>query len=262
MSERFMVSQTTVSVVSRTEEAEGVVTLRFDWEAPAAPGQFVMVWIPGVDEVPMSLSYLGERKGITVKNVGEATEALTSMKVGDEFVVRGPYGRGYHVPKGRILVVGGGTGMASLLPAMERVATDQVDTAIGARNVKELLFEERASRTSSLVRVSTDDGTKGFDGNAVQLAKVMMEERNYDMVLACGPEKMLYFLHQLCLEKNIPCQMSLERYMKCGAGLCGSCALDGMRVCKEGPVFSGEELKGLKEFGKQRRDECGRRVRL
>ncbi|MCG7841496.1 MAG: hypothetical protein MIO87_06225, partial [Methanomassiliicoccales archaeon] len=93
MSERFMVSQTMVSVVSRTEEAEGVVTLRFDWEAPAAPGQFLMVWIPGVDEVPMSLSYLGARKGITVKNVGEATEALTSMKVGDEFVVRGPYGR-------------------------------------------------------------------------------------------------------------------------------------------------------------------------
>ena len=262
MSERFMVSQTMVSVVSRTEEAEDVVTLRFDWEAPAAPGQFVMVWIPGVDEVPMSLSYLGARKGITVKNVGEATEALTSMKVGDEFVVRGPYGRGYHVPKGSILVVGGGTGMASLLPAMERVATDQVDTAIGARNVKELLFEERASRTSSLVRVSTDDGSKGFNGNAVQLAKVMMEERNYDMVLACGPEKMLYFLHQLCLEKNIPCQMSLEHYMKCGAGLCGSCALDGMRVCKEGPVFSGEELKELKEFGKQRRDECGRRIRL
>lgn len=262
MSERFMVTQTTVSVVSRTEEAEGVVTLRFDWSAPAAPGQFVMVWIPGVDEIPMSLSYLGDGKGITVKNVGEATKALTSMQVGDSFVVRGPYGRGYHVPKGKLLVVGGGTGMASLLPAMERIAADEVHTVIGARNLNELLFEERAARTSSLVKVSTDDGSKGFHGNAVQLAREMMGQHDYDMVLGCGPEKMLYHLHQLCIEKNVPCQMSLERYMKCGAGLCGSCAIDGMRVCREGPVFGGEELKQLKEFGKQRRDESGRRVRL
>ncbi|MCG7844740.1 MAG: dihydroorotate dehydrogenase electron transfer subunit [Methanomassiliicoccales archaeon] len=262
MSERFMVTQTTVSVVSRAEEAEGVVTLRFDWEAPAAPGQFVMIWIPGVDEVPMSLSYLGDRKGVTVKNVGEATKALTSMQVGDRFVVRGPYGRGYHVPRGEILVVGGGTGMASLLPAMERIAANDVHTVIGARNLNELLFEERAAKASSMVKVSTDDGSKGFRGNAVQLAKLMMEQQDYDMVLGCGPEKMLFYLHQLCVEKDVPCQMSLERYMKCGAGLCGSCAMDGMRVCREGPVFSGDELKHLKEFGKQRRDECGRRVRL
>ncbi|MCX6650914.1 MAG: dihydroorotate dehydrogenase electron transfer subunit [Methanomassiliicoccales archaeon] len=262
MTELFLVRQDTVTVASRTEEADGVVTLRFDWDAPAAPGQFVMVWIPGVDEIPMSLSYLGTRKGVTVKNVGEATKALTSLKVGKRFVVRGPYGRGYHVPKEKVLVVGGGTGMASLLPAMERIAADEVDTAIGARNEKELLFEERSKKTSSNVRVSTDDGSKGFHGNAVQLAKEMMAEKKYDLVLGCGPEKMLFFLHKLCLEKKVHCQMSLERYMKCGAGLCGSCAIDGKRVCKEGPVFTGEELKGMKEFGKQRRDECGRAVRL
>lgn len=262
MSEQFMVTQTTVTVVSRLEEAEGVVTLRFDWPAPAVPGQFIMIWIPGVDEIPMSLSYLGDRKGVTVKNVGEATKALTSMQVGDTFVVRGPYGRGYHVPKGKILVVGGGTGMASLLPAMERIGASDVHTAIGARTVNELLFEERAVKTSSMVKVSTDDGSTGFHGNAVQLAKQMMEHQRYDLVLGCGPEKMLFYLHQLCLEKNIPCQMSLERYMKCGSGLCGSCAIDGMRVCREGPVFTGEELKQLKEFGKQRRDECGGKMKI
>jgi dihydroorotate dehydrogenase electron transfer subunit len=262
MNERFLVIQDTVAVASRADEAEGVVTLRFDWNTPAAPGQFIMVWIPGVDEVPMSLSYLGDRKGITVKNIGEATKALTSMKVGDKIVVRGPYGHGYHMPKGKILAVGGGTGMASLLPALERITASEVDTAIGARNVQELLFEERATKTSSLVRVSTDDGSKGFHGNAVQLAKEMMTNTKYVLVIGCGPEKMLYYLFQLCQEKKVPCQMSLERYMKCGAGLCGSCAIDGLRVCREGPVFTGEELKQLKEFGKQRRDECGRSVRL
>lgn len=262
MTERFVVTQRSVKIESRTEEAEGVVTLRFDWDCPAAPGQFIMVWIPGVDEIPMSLSYLGDHKGITVKNVGEATKALTSLRVEDMMIVRGPYGRGYHVPQGKILAVGGGTGMASLLPAMERIPTANVHTAIGARNEKELLFEERSKRTSSNVRVSTDDGSKGFHGNAVQLAKEMMASTKYDMVIACGPEKMLYFLHRLCLENDIPCQMSLERYMKCGGGLCGSCAIDGKRVCREGPVFTGEELKEMKEFGKQRRDECGGRLRL
>lgn len=262
MTERFMVTQTSVRIDSRTEEAEGVVTLRFDWSAPASPGQFIMVWMPRVDEKPMSLSYLGDRKGITVKNIGAATKALTSLQVGDKIIVRGPYGRGYHVPKGKILVVGGGTGMASLLPAMERIPAADVDTAIGARNEKELLFEERAKRTSSNVRVSTDDGSKGFHGNAVQLAKEMMSSTKYDMVLGCGPEKMLFFLHKLCLENAIPCQMSLERYMKCGGGLCGSCAIDGKRVCREGPVFTGEELREMKEFGRQRRDECGGRLKL
>ena len=262
MTERFMVTQTAVNIASRAEEAEDVVTLRFDWDAPASPGQFIMVWIPGVDEVPMSLSYLGDRRGITVKNIGEATKALTSLQAGDQMIVRGPYGRGYHVPKGKVLAVGGGTGMASLLPALERVPTADVHTAIGARGERELLFEERAKRTSSNVRVSTDDGSKGFHGNAVQLAREMMSSTKYDMVLGCGPEKMLYFLHKLCAEKGVPCQMSLERYMKCGAGLCGSCAIDGKRVCREGPVFTGDELKDMKEFGKQRRDECGGRLRL
>lgn len=262
MTERFMVTQTQVTIDSRTEEADGVVTLRFDWDAPASPGQFIMVWIPGVDEIPMSLSYLGDHKGITVKNVGEATKALTSLQVGDRIIVRGPYGRGYRAPKGKVLVVGGGTGMASLLPAMERIPAADVHTAIGARNEKELLFEERSRKTSSDVRVSTDDGSKGFHGNAVQLAKEMMSSTKYDMVLGCGPEKMMFFLHKLCLENGIPCQMSLERYMKCGGGLCGSCAIDGKRVCREGPVFTGEELKEMKEFGKQRRDECGGRLRL
>jgi len=197
MTERFMVTQTQVTIDSRTEEADGVVTLRFDWDAPASPGQFIMVWIPGVDEIPMSLSYLGDHKGITVKNVGEATKALTSLQVGDRIIVRGPYGRGYRAPKGKVLVVGGGTGMASLLPAMERIPAADVHTAIGARNEKELLFEERSRKTSSDVRVSTDDGSKGFHGNAVQLAKEMMSSTKYDMVLGCGPEKMLFFLHKL-----------------------------------------------------------------
>ena len=262
MTDNMMVMQETVTIASRIGEADGVVTLRFPWSAPASPGQFVMVWMPGVDEIPMSLSYLGDMKGVTVKAIGEATKRLTSMGVGDRFVVRGPYGHGYIQPKGKILAVGGGTGMASLLPAMERIPTANVDTAIGARSLNELLFEERAKRTSSNVRTSTDDGSKGYHGNAVQLAKEMMDATKYDMVIACGPEKMLYYLHQLCLERNVPCQMSLERYMKCGAGLCGSCAIDGMRVCKEGPVFTGEELKQLSEFGRTRRDECGRAIKL
>ncbi len=250
----------TVKIIGKMKESRDTCTLEFKWDVPASPGQFVMVWVPGIDEIPMSLSKVGRIKSITVKNVGKATAALHEMQAGDYLRVRGPYGKGYSLKKDKkILAVMGGVGTASLIPAVKETGCDVI---IGARSKDEIILEDAAKRYSKNVWISTDDGSKGFHGNAVQLAKEKMAAKRYDLVIGCGPEVMLYFLYQACKESNIGCQLSLERYMKCGAGVCGSCVMDELRVCKDGPVFNSKQLESLKDFGKRKRDECGCSVNL
>jgi dihydroorotate dehydrogenase electron transfer subunit len=255
--------QVMTKVSNSVREGEGMTTLRFAFDRPISPGQFLMVWVPGVDEVPMSVSFIYGEKGITVKEVGEATKALAHLKPGSSIGVRGPYGHGFDLIPGRTLIVGGGSGMASLLPVADFINDkDKVDILIGARTSDELIFVERARSLSNEVHVSTDDGSKGRKGTVVEMAKEHLAKKGYSLVLGCGPERMLGALMEACEEVRIPCQLSLERYMKCGTGLCGSCAINGLRVCADGPVFPGEVLRELPEFGGFKRNECGRRVKL
>ncbi len=244
------------------KEGKGIATLLFPFQRKAVPGQFVMIWIPGVDEVPMSLSYIGDVAGVTVKDIGEATAAMSSMKEGDNIGIRGPYGNGFKLGYDHVLCVGGGVGMAPVMTAVELIGDrSKVDVAIGARNKFEVIFEERARRAAGTVNISTDDGSYGMKGNAVSLAKSMMLEKKYDMVLGCGPEIMNRYLLQACQELKVPCQLSLERLMKCGCGICGSCVMDGHRVCVEGPVFSDQDILDMPEFGTSRRDCSGNRIK-
>jgi dihydroorotate dehydrogenase electron transfer subunit len=252
-----------VRVASVTEEGNGLKTLRFPFDASVRPGQFFMVWVPGVDEVPMSASYVFGEKGITVREVGPATKVLNSLKQGSLLGVRGPYGNGFDVRPGKALLIGGGTGMAALIPVAEFIwDMRRVDILIGARTRSELIFEERAELLSSEVHVSTDDGSRGMQGTVVEMAEKHLERNPCDTIYACGPEKMLARVVNLAERKGIPCQVSLERLMKCGSGLCGSCVIDGMRVCADGPVFTGERISRTLEFGMWKRDETGRRVKL
>ncbi|MDD1770657.1 MAG: dihydroorotate dehydrogenase electron transfer subunit [Methanomassiliicoccales archaeon] len=258
-----MARQEMVKVTSVTVEGNGLRSLRFPFDRPVKPGQFFMVWVPGVDEVPMSASYLFGEKGITVREVGPATKALNELKPGSLIGVRGPYGNGFEIGPGKALLIGGGTGMATLIPIAEFIwDMRKVDILIGARTKGELLFEERAELLSSEVHVSTDDGSRGMQGTVVEMAAKHLDEHGCDVIYACGPEKMLTAVLELCKRRGIPCQLSLERLMKCGSGLCGSCVIDGMRVCAEGPVFTGEQLVQAPEFGMWKRDETGRKVKL
>ena len=258
-----MNKQRIVTITSVAKEVVGITTLRFHDENEVRPGQFYMIWIPGIDEIPMSASYTTAEKGITVKDVGEATKALGDLKIHDRIGIRGPYGNGYEIPAGKVLIAGGGTGMASLLPAAEMIADrDRVDVLIGARTASEILLLERARMASKEVHVSTDDGSTGKKGTVVDLVQEHLKLKHYDIVLGCGPERMLSAMLKVCDNASVECQLSLERFMKCGAGLCGSCVIDGIRVCKEGPVFSSAELRKMKEFGSSKRDECGRPIKL
>ena len=249
-----------VRITSVRNESNDTKTFEFVWNGEAKAGQFVMVWIPGVDEIPMSLSSVGKVKSITVKAIGNATKTIHELKEGDRIGIRGPHGNGFSADKKKnILIVGGGVGIAALMPLIRETGAD---TIIGARNAGEVIMEAESKRYSKNVWISTDDGSCGFKGNAVQLMKEKMGLKKYDIVAACGPEIMLYYLHSACIESGTECQLSLERFMKCGAGLCGSCVMDGMRVCEDGPVFNSEQVSALKEFGKIKLDPSGTKVKL
>ena len=243
------------------EETSIHKTIFFDIEMKAEPGQFVMIWIPGVDEVPMSLSYIEGGTGITVEKVGEATQAIHGMREGDMLGVRGPYGKGFRMAGSKALFVAGGTGIAPLLPLIKRYRGEK-HVVLGARTKEYLLFVEELKNISSL-SITTDDGSIGFKGFATEMAEKIMEKEDFDIVYTCGPEIMMKKMLDLCMERGIEMQASLERYMKCGIGVCGHCCIGrGLRVCVDGPVFNHEVLEKLEEFGVYSRDASGRRIYL
>jgi dihydroorotate dehydrogenase electron transfer subunit len=252
-----------VRIEEIVEENSLVKTFRFRDDTPAEPGQFYMVWVPGVDEMPMSVSYTGSMKGITVHRIGRGTEALHTMSVGDKIGIRGPYGRPYSLQGKRVLMVAGGTAVASLAPLAEKAVESgiQVDFALGARDKEKLVFVERLEKRVDL-RIATDDGSAGYHGFVTNLAKELMEKNDYDMVYACGPEIMLYYFFKTTQEMGVKVQFSLERFMKCGIGVCGSCAIGPYLVCRDGPVFTEKEMLNMPEFGNYMRDAAGRKTLL
>jgi dihydroorotate dehydrogenase electron transfer subunit len=135
----------------------------------------------------------------------------------------------------------------------------QVDTITAATTKDEILFTQRLENAGARVFPTTDDGSHGFCGFATELAEKLIKEEDYDMVVSCGPEIMMKKLHLLTEENQIPAQFSLERYMKCALGICGQCCVDdvGWRICVEGPVFWGDQLRLIKEFGEYHRNASG-----
>jgi len=242
----------------------------------AVPGQFVMVWIPGIDEVPMSISAVDSASGsveFAVTRVGDATTQLHKAKPGTLLGLRGPLGRGFTLPPAkpprRLLIVGGGCGAAPLLFATQhaRRAGWEVEAVLGARTKAELLYRRQLPLLGATVLTTTEDGSEGLQGTAIDGARQLLERmpasRRYAACFACGPEPMLVSLLKLMEHYHVPLQLSLERYMKCGVGLCGHCVIDGegTRVCLEGPVFDASQLRKT-DFGKSDRDATGQRQPL
>lgn len=233
----------------------------------AKPGQFVMVWVPGIDEVPMSLSSINSDglSSITVAEVGEATRVLHERKVGDLLGIRGPYGNGFTLASGQVMIVGGGTGLTPLVPLVESLLklSAQISFLMGAKTRDELFFLEKIRKAVSKVSVTTEDGSHGLKGLVTDLAEQILEKEEFDMIYACGPEKMMFKMFLLAERYNTPFQASLERYIRCGIGICGSCCLGEYRICKDGPVLSSKQLRKVKnEFGLFKREANGRKISL
>ncbi len=243
-------------------ETNDIKTFLFEYEKDTAPGQFFMIWIPGVDEIPMSVSYIKKKiKGITFKKVGDATTALFNLKIGDRIGIRGPYGHGFEYIGNHLLFVGGGTGIAMVAPAIEHVRKmkKKVTCVLGAKTKTELFFVDRIKETGSSVFLSSDDGSIGSKGYASEIAVKIIETGGIDAIYTCGPELMMKSLYNC--SKNLPFQASLERFLKCGVGICGACCVgNGLRVCVEGPVFDRYTLEMTKDFGLWKRDPSGTKV--
>lgn len=253
------------TIVQINEESPAVRTFFFDFQFETMePGQFVMVWVRGVDEVPMGLS---SKNSITVQKVGEATSKLFELKEGDSFGLRGPFGNGFSLPSEgeKTLVIAGGVGAAPLAPYAEaaRSAGSEVHTVLGARSAGDLLFEKRFAEAGE-VYISTDDGSKGTKGFVTDVLN-SLNLSVYDRIAVCGPEIMISSVFRLLKDRQVleKSEFSLQRYFKCGIGVCGACCIDksGLRVCRDGPVFSGVQLLDS-ELGKYVRDASGRRVKI
>ena len=258
----------TVQIREIRDETRTIRTFVLDVDvAEAEPGQIIMLWLPGVDEKPMSIAYPTPLT-ITVARVGPFSTALHQRKVGDLVGWRGPYGRGFTIPPSpdkdrRALLISGGYGVGPIYFLATRFVEHGIPTtiALGARTALDLPYIEqfRALEKADLI-LATDDGSLGHKGYVTETISEFGIANSDSGIYACGPEPMLVTIHRICRESGIPGQLSLERYMKCGFGVCGQCSLDDLLVCQDGPVFDVEQLDGLQDFGRTHRSAAGRQV--
>jgi dihydroorotate dehydrogenase electron transfer subunit len=225
-------------IVSVESENENTKTWILDGRLDAHPGQFVMVWLPQIDEKPFSLAN-SDPITLTIARVGAFTTALHQLGPGHQLWLRGPIGTGYTLGEGPALLVGGGYGAAPLwfLARRARTAGQAVQVALGARTVDLLVLEQRFVDLGCEVHVATDDGSKGRRGVVTDLVAELLDANEAGALYGCGPEPMLHALETLAHQRGVPCQLSYEANMLCGMGVCGSCTHSDRLVCRDGPVF-------------------------
>ena len=261
----------TTSILSVKTESSTVKTFTFKDKVctQAKPGQFLMLWIPSVDEIPLSILDAKEDGAVSVavKKVGEATQALHNKKAGEIIGLRGPFGNSFTLKEEKILVVGGGTGMAPLLFLAKKLASKATKLVfvIGAKTKKELLFIDKLEEICGKrdLVATTEDGSYGVKGLATTPLETLLTKERFDMIYTCGPEQMMRKVLDLAEKHKIALEASLERLMRCAIGLCGSCVVGKYRVCRDGPVFTASQLREVeKEFGILKRDFNGKRIPL
>lgn len=248
------------------DETPTVRTLTFsdDVLSNVLPGQFAMVWVPGVNELPMSVM-ISEEQGkaaLTIRKYGEASTALYNTKVGDFIGVRGPYGNSFDIKEGKLLLIGGGTGLVPLMRLLTFLkTTDDVTLIIGAKTKDEVFFEDFAKKllnnNQHKVIVATEDGSYGEKGLVTDVMSNLCQSVTFDAVYTCGPELMMAKVVEISTSKDMFVQASLERMMKCGVGICGSCCVNDDLVCKDGTIFDGKHLLSKSEFGHSHRTKAG-----
>ena len=245
-------------IVRREEMAEGTVILN-EIEAPliakkAKPGQFVILKADEDGErIPLTMAETNKDTGtitIIYMVVGKSTALFRDLKVGDTFQdVIGPLGKPTHLEKrGKVICVGGGTGVAVLHPitrAMKDVGNDVV-CIIGARTKDLLILEEQMKNASHDLRVCTDDGSYGHHGFVTDVMKEVLEEGDIKEVVAIGPVPMMKAVANITKEYDVPTLVSLNPIMVDGTGMCGGCRVsvggETKFACVDGPEFDGHKV--------------------
>ena len=224
-----------------------VTTLILDGKIDAKAGQFLMVWIPNVDEKPFGIAN-NNPLTLSIANVGPFSSKITSLKEGEDFSFKGPLGKEFtYNNENKVLIVGGGYGVVPLYFLAKEIRDKnksvKITVIIGAKTERDLIYKKRFEEFDCEVLLSTNDGSVGTKGFVTDVLKNI--ELDYQKVYSCGPAPMMRVLGKLLDDKKINYEFSLESYMKCGIGICGSCAVGDKLVCKDGPVFNREELKNM-----------------
>jgi len=246
------------------QENPMVRTFYFDYELESKPGQFVMLWLPGVDEIPISISLdNGKEFALTICKVGAMTEKIFELSEGDQLGIRGPYGTYFNFKEGeKLALVAGGYGAAPLYNLAVTAAASgcKVEFLIGAKGKDHLVYIDRLEALENVnLHVATDDGSVGIKGYTTVILDELIKAGGINRIMSCGPEMMMKAVGKMGDEAGINTQLSVERYMKCGFGVCGQCTLDplGIRTCVSGPVMNSKILNMLDEFGTYTRDDVG-----
>jgi len=256
-------------ILSVVDEAPSVKTIYISipYSAEPLPGQFNMIYVKGYGEVPVSLSEISRRGGRlvlghTVRAAGSVTRALiNTAKPGVSIGVRGPYGKGWPVKEsmGRdVVVVAGGIGLAPLRPVIKHVESRREDYGklvilYGARTPEDMLFKYELDKYKSMpnttVKLSIDKPHpewREYVGFVTDLIDHVELDPKNTVAFVCGPEIMMKVAAKKLLAKGLrkdSIYLSLERRMRCGTGICGTCQLGHFFVCRDGPVFSYEAVE-------------------
>jgi NAD(P)H-flavin reductase len=232
-----------------------------------APGQFVMVYVFGVGEVPISVSGPPEQPGepvvLTVRAVGAVTHAICSSEPGTVLGLRGPLGNCWPIENaagGDVVVVAGGIGLAPLRPVVlhtlaHRDSYQNVWVLYGARTPQDLLYRDEleAWRYDVGVDVTVDAADTTWSGRVGVVPKLVAQadfRPEAARAFVCGPEVMIDFTVEALRERGVPDErifLSLERDMRCGVGLCGHCQLGPTLICRDGPVYTQAQVAELME---------------
>jgi len=238
---------------------------------PFAPGQFNMLYVFGVGEVPISISGDPAKPEIlvhTIRSVGATTRAMQKLQRGDWVGVRGPFGTAWPVDQAHghdVVLIAGGIGLAPIRPALYHVLLHRglygrVVLLYGARTPRDMLYpkelREWRSRFDVVVDVTVDRATMEWQG-AVGVVTKMVQRSPFDpqsaMAFICGPEVMIRYAAQALEQRGTPGSsifVSMERNMKCAVGVCGHCQFGPWFVCKDGPVFRYDRIQrffGMRE---------------
>lgn len=248
------VKMETAYITDKVIENPYTVTFALESHMYHKAGQFIMVCIPGLGEKPFTIA--GYKKGkicITVRNVGKFTNALTSLKVGDFVKIRGPYGNGFTLTN-KALLVAGGAGLACLAS----IANELFDYHViyGERSDDYIIYKKVFPKDN--ITHYTLDGSYGIKGTALDGFKdYLLSGKEFNRIYCCGPELLMYEVAKICEDKALCASFSIERFMKCGVGICGQCVCGGNLVCKDGPVFDANELLSISDFGKRKLSKSG-----
>jgi 2-polyprenylphenol hydroxylase and related flavodoxin oxidoreductases len=231
-----------------------------------APGQFNMLYLPGVGEAAISMSGDPDdtRQVVhTVRAVGRVTKLLQGLKRGDEVGLRGPFGTPWPVDLARgrdVLLVAGGIGLAPLRPVVHHLLRHReqfghVCLLFGARTPQDVLFQKDIEtwrgRFDVSVEVSVDRAGPEWHGRVGVVTTLIPHARvepSNAIVFICGPEIMMHFTMRELERRDLAHEqawVSMERNMKCGVGFCGHCQFGPLFVCKDGPVFRYDRVASL-----------------